>query len=479
MGYAKTMMKGSIWSGLQIVSDRGVVAILTLVLARWLGPTELGAATLAMTPAVITNVALGGFSDVIVRAEDDSVHLLSAAFWTSLFVAVVVVFLLLSAALVFPTEGAGKRIVVMLCTATLTCPLAALSSVPNAILLRSFQFRALFLRKLVGNTMGAVAAIGAAYFDWKAWSLVVFLLVSQSVGTVIVMFFAKWTPKWHVRISEAKSVISFSGSVFLSNLIYQISSRSFEVTTGLLIGLEAAGYVKLSLQFIETISLLLFYPVSLTLYVVVSKFQGSRDRIRGAFIDLYQFALVVGGLLYGGIIVMAESLITTILGAHWDNSIIICQVVGFVFLFYSFDSPARECIKAVGNAKRYLLLAVIASITSILMVSLGAAFGVKIAAVFYVLASVVNATTCYVIIKPLLGLRISMFLGYFMQEIAAFAPSVWIGLWIMKFSIHTGKAMVLSGLFAGAGFTCIYLLITLMLKRSFLTAQILRLAGRE
>jgi O-antigen/teichoic acid export membrane protein len=259
----------------------------------------------------------------------------------------------------------------MMSVVALACPVAACATVSTGLLMKEMQFKTLFLRRVVGNIVGSVAALGAAALGWKAWSLVIFMLISQGFGSAIVFFSARWRPRLNLRFSEMREVLVFSGSIVLGQLLSQISSRAFEVFTGVFIGLESAGYVRISLQIVETLTILVFYPVSSTLYVVISKFEGNIVRIRGAICDVYQFALLGAGLVYGMLIVLAKPLILLLLGPKWENSIIICQIVSLTFFFNSFDIPTRECIKAFGEAKKFLVMSFISSSLWIILLLIG------------------------------------------------------------------------------------------------------------
>src|SRR5690606_21588867 len=120
----------------------------------------------------------------------------------------------------------GGRVIEMVCLAAVAGPLAALAAVPEGLLARRFQFRALFLRKMIGAVVGAVAAVAVAAMGGRGWSLVVFLVVSQAAGSLSAVVAARWWVSGETAFAPAWRALTFSGRLFLGSLIYQSIPRT-------------------------------------------------------------------------------------------------------------------------------------------------------------------------------------------------------------------------------------------------------------
>jgi len=463
------MVRGTIWSVLQAVGDKGLIAILTLVLARMLGPEEIGVAAVATGPVMIVISALRGFSDVVVRAEEETPSLLNAVFWVALAAAVVGAILTALIALgIWGAREDGARLVEMACAASVAGPLAALAAVPEGLLARRFQFRALFLRKIVGALVGVVAAIAVVALGGGGWSLVAFLLVSQAAGALAAVLAARWRVTRQTAFAPAWHALTFSGRLFTAELLYQIIPRALELACGAISGLHAAGVIRISLQITEAATNLLHVPVGRMLFSIAARLTDDVGRVRSALLDVYSVALFAGSAACATIFVAVPLVVDVLLGAGWDQVVIVTQVLCLIQITYGVDVPIRESLKARGEVGRFLLVAILASAASVAIILSSAMFGVYPAAVGYLLGAIISATLSLVVGRGALGLKAADILAPLARQLGVLAPA----LVVATFCAAGGGAI--AGM---AGAAVVYLTMSWILQRRMMLALYGRLVA--
>ena len=405
-GHTGHMVRGTVWSVLQAVGDRGLIAVLTFVLARMLGPEEIGVAAVATGPAMIVIAALRGFSDVVIRAEDEARSMLNAVFWAALAATVVGAVLAIGVSvLIWGGREDGGRVIEMVGLAAVAGPLAALAVVPEGLLARRFQFRALFLRKMIGALVGAAAAVGVVAAGGRGWSLVVFLVVSQAAGSLSAVVAARWWVSGETAFTSAWRALTFSGRLFLGSLIYQSIPRTLEMACGAVAGLHAAGMVRVALQITEAATNLLHAPVGRMLFSITARIGDDARRIKAALLEVYGVALFAGAAACAAIHGGAPLFVDLVLGAAWSEAAGIIQILCFVLLTYGFDVPARETLKARGEIGRYFLIAVSAGAASVAVILISAPFGLIASAFGYGVAAIVAAAITFVVGRRVLELK--------------------------------------------------------------------------
>jgi len=183
-----------------------VIQLLLLpIMARLLGPEEFGVYALALpTVAFVALIADGGLGATLAREEESHSIVWSSAFW---------VLLLTCAALALGTTLFGvilgmaihqPRVPLMIACLSLSLMFLAISVGPTARLNRRKNLVGGAIAELVGNTLGAVAAVVLAIKGAGAWSLVAQYIITYAMRAAILNVAAFKMPRLEFSMSAIR-----------------------------------------------------------------------------------------------------------------------------------------------------------------------------------------------------------------------------------------------------------------------------------
>ena len=244
-----------VWSYVLTTGGSLVGAALQVGLVAILDPRSFGVMVLALLWVTLSIMLLTHGPSLAVIQQDgiDDDHI-NAAFWITTagtvgYVIAVAAFAPLWAKLNHLPE------LTTVCWALLPCILlTGLTVVPDAVMRRRLQMRAIAARGLSSTLLGGLAGVGCAFAGLGVWSLVVQQLVAAAVFTVLL---ARATPWWPSRpdlgrirrawpdISRS-SVQSLSGS--LGNFV---ASRVDALLMGLFFTPVLIGLYRFAARFAE------------------------------------------------------------------------------------------------------------------------------------------------------------------------------------------------------------------------------------
>ncbi len=203
------------WSVTTEIAARLVMPVSTMILARLLSPEAFGVvATVTMIVSFVEMFADAGFQKYLVQHEfrDDRhrVESTNVSFWTNLTMALiiwaVIVTLRESIAIIVGTPGLGLVIAV----ACIQLPITAFSSIQMALYRRDFDFRTLFITRIIAIFVPFVVTIPLALLGWGYWSLIIGTICGAFTNAFILTFKSRWKPQLFYSFSLLREMITFS-----------------------------------------------------------------------------------------------------------------------------------------------------------------------------------------------------------------------------------------------------------------------------
>ena len=188
------------WSFITNLMRKMITPVTNMILARLLTPDAFGVvATINIVISFSELFSDAGFQKYLVQHEFENERDLyktaTVAFWTNFCVSVIIwLFIAVfrdSIASMVGSKGYGFHLVI----ASLAIPFAALSSIQQAIYKRSFDFKGLFLPRLINSIVPIFVTIPLAYSYRNCWALIVGTLLGSISDAVILTIKSKWKPR--------------------------------------------------------------------------------------------------------------------------------------------------------------------------------------------------------------------------------------------------------------------------------------------
>lgn len=351
----KSVMTGAVWKFAEQIIAQAVSLIVSIIIARLVGPEEYGVVGIVAVYFAFANVIIsGGLNTALIQKKDADKEDYDTVFTIS-FSAAIALYLILFFAAPFIANVYDKPILVSIIRVLgLSLPVYALKSVVCAHISANLQFRKFFFATLGGTLVSAVVGIFMALKGFGAWALIAQQLTNTTVDTLILFVVTKLKLAFKVTVDRAKGLIRYGSKIFISSML----GVTFTQINPLFIGLKYTSadlsfYTK-GRSFPETLSSSMTYTISAVLFPALSKYQDDKERLlqyTRLYMQLASFLVFPVMLGFAGI---AQSFVLLFLGSDWIPAAYYIQIVCFATMFDVVAAGNCETIKAMGRSDIFL-----------------------------------------------------------------------------------------------------------------------------
>ena len=308
------------WSVLGEAASRFAAPLTLLVLARILLPDDFGVVAAATVVISLSQaLAEAGLGKALVQRQDRVDECAAAVFWLNMALAVIVMVALAAGAPLIAGFFKDPRITDVVRVLSLQVPLAALCTVPSALLQRDLQFRQIFWVRLVTAALPALVSIPLALAGHGYWALVASSVAGQAVQAAMLWQRSRWRPGAPIDWGLAVELMSFGKWAVLSGLLTWGYAWADAIIVGHYLGATEMGLYRTGNTLATMLFGLVFAPVLPVLYTLFSRVGHDRVAVSGALMISAE-ATVVLSLPVAALIVFWSNVIeATVFGAGWGG----------------------------------------------------------------------------------------------------------------------------------------------------------------
>ncbi len=352
-------------AGLQIVS--------LVVLARVLGPSDLGLAMLAIAVIyTLSEFIQFFFVEAIVQRESlDEAHV-STAFWVALSGATGIIALCVvgadRVALEFGEPDLGPLVRWM----SPVLAFAAFNGTVVAVLRRTMEFKLVAVGALAGRVLGSALAIWMALSGFGVWSVVGQQLALFGGSAAMFWLTAAWRPTLCLSLRHLRELTSFAGPKALGGALTSVSGQILSLLPGHLFGTIGLGYVALARRVSGTLGSVIDGAARQVNMSVFSRQQNSRAMLLTSVYGSTKVTCLLAFPVFTGLIVCAEDVVALAFGSEWRAAVPLVQLFAVGCILRTTIGPVRTTVEAVGRPALHLwrgLVELVATVGGLLALS--------------------------------------------------------------------------------------------------------------
>jgi O-antigen/teichoic acid export membrane protein len=336
--------------------EKGISAVLFLLFAGILGPTDFGIVSIAVIYVGFFRMFLDqGLAAALIQRRDVEQGHLDAVFWTNLAFSVCLVLI----SLLFGREWAAlyhtPKVAIVTWVLSLSIVLEALSIVQIAILRRHMNFRALSIRSNVSLLISGIVGSAMALLGFGVWSLVGFQLLRDFIGLMLLWRIGSWRPGFRFSWRHLNELLGFSVPHFVAQLAYFVDATAASMLLGTLFGPTAVGLYNLALRAVNTVISMSSASIHSASFSQFSRVQDNPVELRNSVLLSVRMSATMSMPALAGLAVISEPLLATI-GAGWvpaSDALKVMCVAGMTSAFTNFTSPL---IQALGRPRQSAIL---------------------------------------------------------------------------------------------------------------------------
>jgi O-antigen/teichoic acid export membrane protein len=253
------MTRNAAWSGLEAVIAAILSVVTSFVVARIIGPAELGIGAAATAVHVLLWVVVNAlFADALVQRSAVDDRVLSSASWASVTVGVCAMLMQAAAGWGLARALDDERLMPMALVLAASLPLVGAGGVIQGLLTRERAYGRLALRTFVGQGLGTAVGVYAALAGAGAWALVMQQAVNSVCGALTLLTGRGWIPGRCFDGAAVRSLLAVGVPLTASTLVLIARYRVFAVLIGGCAGAAVLGQVHLAFRLVDTVRELTF-----------------------------------------------------------------------------------------------------------------------------------------------------------------------------------------------------------------------------
>ena len=377
-----TSLRGKVLSGLfwKVLENGGVQIVqfvISLILARMLGPERYGTIALLLVFIAIANVFIqSGFQTALIqkRQVDDLDY--SSVFYLGLGVALLlyaVIFAGVPAVAAFYHDPELKS---MLRVLALMIFFGAVVSVQTAMVSRKMEFRKMCAASLLATCLSGIAGVIGAYRGLGTWALVVQQLGTQFLLMVFLWVLVGWKPMRAFSFSRVKALFSYGWKLLCSSLLDTVYNNLYTMVIGRIYQKDVVGYYNRGNQFPQLIVNNLAASIQAVMLPAFSASQEDKERMKAMVRRSIVTSAFVIFPMMAGLVAVAKPLISIILTEKWLPCVPFLQIMCVAYAMWPIHIANLQAINALGRSDIFLKLEIIKKALGLAVLAVSIPFGI-------------------------------------------------------------------------------------------------------
>ncbi len=353
-----------LWSGVEAAFSALFSFASAFVLARIVGPTEvgIGAAVIAVHILlwVVVNVL---FADPLVQRQTVDDATIATAFMASVVVGCVAAVLQAAFGTLLSWSFGDHRLTRMSLALALALPLVGAGGPVQGMLTRNRAYRQLAWRTMIGQGGGTLAGIVSAVLGAGAWALITQQLVTSAAGAIVLLAQYPMRSRRRFDVQQLRELLQIGLPLTVSTLLQHGRYRLFALLIGGTAGAAALGQVHMAFRLVDAVRELAFTAQWRLMLPILSERQNDFPALHAAIDRCLLWSGLLAFPLCAVMGLAIQPLVATLLGPVWEpaGEAALPLIALTAWLFLAF--PAGVAVIARGEA-RYVLVANLAGVAA-------------------------------------------------------------------------------------------------------------------
>lgn len=321
----KKFINATKWSVITEIIAKLISPVTNMILARIIAPEAFGVVT---TVIMITSFAVmftdAGFQKYLVqhefKDEEEKFKYTNVAFWTNFGIAIflwlIIIIFCEPIAIMVGNPGLGKVIAI----SSVELLLTSFSSIQMALYRRDFEFKTLFLVRIVSVCIPFIITIPLAFLGLSYWALIIGTICGQLSNAIIMTIKSKWKPQLFYKVEILKKMLSFSIWSLIEAVSIWFTTWIDVFIIGNSLNKYYLGIYKTSTTLVNSLMALITSAIIPVFFSALSRLQNDNEKFNNMFLNtqrkvsIFVFPLGVGLYMY-------SDLATKImLGSQWSEA---------------------------------------------------------------------------------------------------------------------------------------------------------------
>jgi PST family polysaccharide transporter/lipopolysaccharide exporter len=357
-----------LWQAFQMGGVKAFYLVRLLVLAILLTPADFGLIEIALVATgFLLNLTNFGLIPAVVQAENMDDNRYDAVWTFDVTRATIVAALTVLFAPLIAAVFAEPRAVLIIQALALRPLIESLMSIRIAALNRNLKFRPLAFLKITEAIFNAVISIALAKF-FGVWAMVYGMIGGATAMVIASYILAPYHPRLRYDWGAVRPLLKFGGWLLITGVVAMAGNFGLRLIVSRQAGVEGLGLYFLAAQLAFLPSEIASEVVGAVAFPLFARLQSSLQQAMRAFQAILTGLMALLYPMCALIIVLSPILVRDILGAKWDGTVSLIQILAVVTMIGLIGDATIPLVKGFGQSYRITQIELVQSSALILMI---------------------------------------------------------------------------------------------------------------
>jgi PST family polysaccharide transporter len=343
------LKRGLWWMGSATLAMRLLDVGGTLLVLQFLGPAEIGLATLAWSFSVALEAFNGlGTGQVVVRQRDLTHAQLSGLFWFCTMLGVAAVAIMAAAGPLLAVFYADYRLYPMMVVVATKLIFVGAAVVPLQLLARDLQFKLSGAAQTLATLGEALTKVVLVVAGMGAWGLVLANVMRGLALLIALWWLAPFRPSLAVEDRSTRAAVRFGLRATLSSVFYNLYRNMDFLLIGKFMGQRAVGIYRVAFDLGMTPLEIVLQLVNRVQFPIYARLRDHAIDLRDAFYRSARSLLLILGPITALLFFGSQDLLQLIGGGKWLAAVPMIQVLCWASLLRGISTLFPQLYYATG-----------------------------------------------------------------------------------------------------------------------------------
>lgn len=360
--------KAYIWGLLSRFAPQGVYLITTMILSRFLAPSDFGIMGMLAVIFVIANIlldsGLGGSLIQKKEIEKDDCSTISVFNIGVSFLIYISLFLISKPLeLFFDIENLADIVKIV----SLVFPITAIGIVPVSLLKRELSFKKIFISTISSVVIASFVSIFVAQNGGGVYALVSYQIVVNLIMVILNIFFSRYKFSFRFKIKNFKTLFPFGFFTSIVTIVDTIYENLITTLTGKYLNVQSAGYLYQAKRVEETMSSSFAIAVGIVAFPILTRIRNNISEFVKESLKTFRTIIFLVFPLFTTVIIFSSEILIIMFGEQWlpaSNYLKILMICGHFILM---DQLLLSFIKSLGKVKSLMVITIVKRLIGILL----------------------------------------------------------------------------------------------------------------
>jgi O-antigen/teichoic acid export membrane protein len=338
---ASKAAKGLLWIGLEMLGSQGISFLSFAVMSRFVSPSDFGLVSVTfLFIYTVRSLMIDNAIVAIARKKQAAEVEYATGFWLSVSATCLATVLFLVFAGTFERLMHAPGLASIMREMSPVLLFMGLGRSHEMRLYRSFQFRTLAIRGIVGPLSGGGIGVALGMLNYGLSALVVQQIVTAAISLVMVWTSSSWRPAFAFEGRAAIEIMKFVLRSIPATIVTLASESCDTFLLAYFFGITNAGLYSVAKRLKIALQTIVVSPFNGVVFSVLAEIQDEPDRLRDASRKMIALILFVCVPIFIGGSLISRELILLCFGERW---VAVAPIFSILVLGGVFVTPQYFC----------------------------------------------------------------------------------------------------------------------------------------